>query len=100
MLGAQYGRSTANGRSRHTEARVVTVRGKWSAFSRVRARPTAVVMQPTTLCNLDCAYCYLPHRAADRRMPVAVARAVADEVNAWDEPVDVIWHGGEPLAAG
>ena len=25
--------------------------------------PGYVVMQPTTLCNLDCTYCYLPHRA-------------------------------------
>ena len=25
--------------------------------------PSYVVMQPTTLCNLDCSYCYLPFRA-------------------------------------
>ena len=43
----------------------------------IAAVPSYVVMQPTTLCNLDCAYCYLPFRAADRRMPVAVAEAVA-----------------------
>jgi uncharacterized protein len=65
--------------------------------------PSYVIMQPTTLCNLDCSYCYLPHRAADRRMPVAVARAVADSVNDWATVADrfsVVWHGGEPLAAG
>jgi uncharacterized protein len=65
--------------------------------------PSYVLMQPTTLCNLDCAYCYLPHRASDRRMPVAVAEAVADTVNRWAEQVErfsVVWHGGEPLAAG
>jgi uncharacterized protein len=60
-------------------------------------------MQPTTLCNLDCAYCYLPHRALDRRMPVEVAQAVAGSVNPWastDGRFSVVWHGGEPLAAG
>src|SRR5262245_29224334 len=64
--------------------------------------PTYVVMQPTTLCNLDCIYCYLPLRAVSRRMPVAVAEAVAGPVNAWARPgrVSVVWHGGEPLAAG
>jgi uncharacterized protein len=65
--------------------------------------PGYVVMQPTTLCNLDCTYCYLPHRAFDRRMPVAVARAVAESVNPWaaaDTRFSVVWHGGEPLAAG
>ncbi|MER5456921.1 cyclophane-forming radical SAM peptide maturase AmcB [Micromonospora sp. NPDC002389] len=64
--------------------------------------PSYVVMQPTTLCNLDCAYCYLPLRAADRRMPVAVAEAVAASVNPWAASgrFSVVWHGGEPLAAG
>ncbi|MEV4845202.1 cyclophane-forming radical SAM peptide maturase AmcB [Micromonospora matsumotoense] len=68
----------------------------------VAAIPSYVVMQPTTLCNLDCAYCYLPHRAADRRMPVAVAEAVAAAVAPWAAQgrFSVVWHGGEPLAAG
>ncbi|WP_325049904.1 cyclophane-forming radical SAM peptide maturase AmcB [Micromonospora radicis] len=66
------------------------------------AVPSYVVMQPTTLCNLDCAYCYLPLRAADRRMSVAVAEAVAASVNPWAAAgrFSVVWHGGEPLAAG
>ncbi|GAB3818957.1 hypothetical protein GCM10027605_72400 [Micromonospora zhanjiangensis] len=64
--------------------------------------PSYVVMQPTTLCNLDCAYCYLPLRAVDRRMPVEVAEAVAGPVNRWAGAgrFSVVWHGGEPLAAG
>jgi uncharacterized protein len=64
--------------------------------------PTYVVMQPTTLCNLDCTYCYLPFRAVDRRMPVAVAEAVAASVVPWSrtDRFSVVWHGGEPLAAG
>src|SRR3569833_3470926 len=65
--------------------------------------PTYVVMQPTTLCNLDCSYCYLPFRALDKRMPPAVAEAVASSVNRWavaDDRFSVVWHGGEPMAAG
>jgi uncharacterized protein len=65
--------------------------------------PGYVVMQPITLCNLDCTYCYLPHRALNRRMPVEVAAAVAADVNVWaagNDRFSVVWHGGEPLAAG
>jgi uncharacterized protein len=65
--------------------------------------PSYVIMQPTTLCNLDCRYCYLPHRADDRRMPVAVAEATAATVNGWATTAprfSVVWHGGEPLAGG
>jgi uncharacterized protein len=73
-----------------------------SGMRGIAAVPSYVVMQPTTLCNLDCAYCYLPLRADDRRMPVAVAAAVAGPVNRWAGRgrFSVVWHGGEPLAAG
>jgi uncharacterized protein len=79
--------------------------GDGNAFSGMRgisAVPSYVVMQPTTLCNLDCAYCYLPFRGEDRRMPVAVAAAVAADVNRWaaTSRFSVVWHGGEPLATG
>jgi uncharacterized protein len=69
----------------------------------IAAVPGYVVMQPTTLCNLDCSYCYLPWRAQRRPMHVAVATAVAATVNGWardNERFSVVWHGGEPLAAG
>ncbi|MEV6599150.1 cyclophane-forming radical SAM peptide maturase AmcB [Actinoplanes sp. NPDC051346] len=64
--------------------------------------PTYVVMQPTTLCNLDCSYCYLPLRRVDQKMSVEVASAVAAGVDDWARTrrFSVVWHGGEPLAAG
>src|SRR4051794_41902156 len=64
--------------------------------------PTYVVMQPRPLCTLDCSYCYLPFRRDDRQMPVEVAGAVAASVNGWARTgrFSVVWHGGEPLAAG
>lgn len=66
------------------------------------AEPSIVVMQPTTLCNLDCAYCYLPLRKNNLLMSIQVAEAVADGVTRWasERTVEVLWHGGEPLAAG
>lgn len=77
-------------------------RQEFSGMRGIASVPSYVVMQPTTLCNLDCAYCYLPLRAADRRMPVPVAAAVAGPVNDWARQgrFSVVWHGGEPLAAG
>ena len=74
----------------------------WTGMRGVAPTPTYVVMQPTTLCNLDCSYCYLPFRQVERRMPVAVAEAVAKSVRPWSHigRFSVVWHGGEPLAAG
>jgi uncharacterized protein len=60
-------------------------------------------MQPTTFCNLDCTYCYLPDRRNRQDMPVAVASAVAAAIpESWSETgkLEIVWHGGEPLAAG
>jgi uncharacterized protein len=74
----------------------------WTGMRGISSVPSYVVMQPTTLCNLDCAYCYLPFRADDHRMPVEVAQAVAAAVAAYARTgrFSVVWHGGEPLAAG
>lgn len=75
----------------------------WTGMRGIAEVPSYVIMQPTTLCNLDCTYCYLPLRAVDRRMPVAVAEATAHSVNAWASVTprfSVVWHGGEPLAGG
>jgi uncharacterized protein len=61
---------------------------------------TLVVLQPTTFCNIDCRYCYLPERATAKRMPMAVIRRVASEVLSSDlveEPFVFLWHLGEPL---
>ncbi|MGH4013900.1 MAG: cyclophane-forming radical SAM peptide maturase AmcB [Pseudonocardiaceae bacterium] len=59
-------------------------------------------MQPSTLCNLDCSYCYLPARRHNLRMMPTVASAVARSVEPWAQgaTIDICWHGGEPLTAG
>lgn len=59
-----------------------------------------VVVQPTTLCNLDCRYCYLPDRKRQQLMGVDVAAAIAASIaeQGRAQAVEVVWHGGEPLA--
>lgn len=81
----------------------MTSRPRFTGMQGISTRPSYVIMQPTTLCNLDCAYCYLPLRRDDRRMSTDVAEAVARTVNGWAaeaERFSVVWHGGEPTAAG
>ncbi|MFF3750965.1 cyclophane-forming radical SAM peptide maturase AmcB [Streptomyces sp. NPDC002018] len=71
---------------------------KWFA-----ARPQTVVVQPTTWCNLDCTYCYLPFRRLKHEMSTEVADALAESVAEFTDgspPIGVVWHGGEPLALG
>ena len=61
---------------------------------------THVVMQPTTGCNLNCTYCYLPGRDKYRRMRPEVAVAVATAVRTAPHQITILWHGGEPLSCG
>lgn len=65
--------------------------------------PSMMILQPTSLCNLDCTYCYLPGRKSKSKMPLPVARAITEGINPdWVEsaPLELVWHGGEPLAVG
>lgn len=59
-----------------------------------------LVLQPTPYCNLDCSYCYLPHRDDRRAMREETLDAVAARI--LNSPlaagrVSVVWHGGEPM---
>jgi uncharacterized protein len=67
----------------------------------MNAYRTLVVLQPTTFCNIDCRYCYLPDRSKTKRMSIDVIRRVASEVlssDLVDGPFDFLWHLGEPLS--
>jgi uncharacterized protein len=67
------------------------------------ASPQTVVVQPTTWCNLDCQYCYLPFRKLRHQMSVEVAAALAESLALSEDsgdPIGIVWHGGEPLTVG
>ena len=68
----------------------------------IAKRFAAAVLQPTSLCNLDCSYCYLSSRDKNLRMMPIVASKVAEAISQQNAPwpVDIIWHGGEPMASG
>ena len=59
-----------------------------------------VVVQSTSLCNLNCSYCYLPDRQKKRvfdleLLPLLVQR-ILESPYAGPE-FSLVWHAGEPL---
>jgi uncharacterized protein len=59
-----------------------------------------LVLQPTPFCNIDCRYCYLPHRTDRSRMRLGVAALVGRRLiqRPWAcDRLTILWHAGEPL---
>ena len=59
-----------------------------------------LILQPTSFCNLDCRYCYLPHRDKKRTMDLADLQTIARSFFSSQlaaANVMVVWHSGEPL---
>src|SRR4051812_21728482 len=73
------------------------------ACGHVGRRPVPLellVIQPTPFCNIDCSYCYLPHRTDRRRMSSGTMRHVVQDVFASGlvaHELRIAWHAGEPL---
>jgi len=59
-----------------------------------------IILQPTTICNLNCRYCYLPDRDRAEVMTKEITEAIAQSIKKLDCPICLVWHGGEPLATG
>jgi uncharacterized protein len=60
-------------------------------------------MQPTSFCNLNCRYCYVPGRTNaavmdDRTLEAAIGKVLRSPLTA--SPVAFLWHAGEPLTVG
>lgn len=60
-----------------------------------------VVIQPTSFCNLDCDYCYLPDRQTKNRLSLDLIEPIFTEI--FTSPFlncdfSICWHAGEPLA--
>lgn len=68
-----------------------------------KAQTRLLVLQPTTFCNIDCRYCYLPDRNAKNIMTHDVLRRVLthlSEDEVFGQRVEILWHAGEPLTLG
>jgi uncharacterized protein len=64
-----------------------------------------VVIQPTSFCNLDCTYCYVPERNVRRVIEFDVLEKLFLLLSEsrrlkGQTTLDILWHAGEPLAAG
>ncbi|PJA36621.1 MAG: radical SAM protein [Candidatus Zambryskibacteria bacterium CG_4_9_14_3_um_filter_42_9] len=60
----------------------------------------SVIIQPTSLCNLNCKYCYLANRDMNRKMAPAVIDRIVDAMKVCRHTFRVTWHGGEPMSSG
>ena len=59
-----------------------------------------VIIQPTSFCNINCRYCYLPHRASTRRIsPETLSQIfkVLFSSPLVSDDILFVWHAGEPL---
>lgn len=62
-----------------------------------------LILQATPFCNLACTYCYLPDKSIKKKLPMNVIEASLQKIlqaGLIDEEFSVVWHAGEPLAAG
>ena len=62
-----------------------------------------IALQPTSLCNLNCSYCYLNEKDKNRRMSPDLTARIAQDLTDYAtpaKPIEILWHCGEPLACG
>lgn len=62
-----------------------------------------IVLQPTSYCNLNCRYCYVPNRQdstlmSDAVLEATIAKALRSPLV--QDKIQFLFHAGEPLAAG
>lgn len=60
-----------------------------------------IVIQPTSFCNLNCDYCYLPDRQAKQRLSLDLIEPIFKAIftsQFFRQDATVCWHAGEPLA--
>ncbi len=69
----------------------------WSDFGPL----TLVVIQPTSFCNLDCDYCYLPNRHLKNTLSLGLIEPIFRAIftsRFLGDHFTICWHAGEPLA--
>ncbi|HEY9645364.1 MAG TPA: cyclophane-forming radical SAM/SPASM peptide maturase GrrM/OscB [Chroococcidiopsis sp.] len=61
-----------------------------------------IVIQPTSFCNLNCDYCYLPDRHLKNTLSLDLIEPIFKTLFSsqfFRQDVTICWHAGEPLAA-
>src|ERR1700751_3369497 len=59
-----------------------------------------VVIQPTSLCNINCRYCYLPDRSVNKRISMETLSQIFKRLFSSpfvSDDLTIVWHAGEPL---
>ena len=59
-----------------------------------------VIIQPTPFCNINCSYCYLPHRSVTKRINVKTLSRIFELLfssSFVSDNITIVWHAGEPL---
>ena len=63
-------------------------------------RTQLVVIQPTSLCNINCRYCYLPYRSVNKHISMGTLSQIFKRLFSSPFVADkltIVWHAGEPL---
>ena len=62
-----------------------------------------LVIQPTSLCNFNCTYCYVPGRRDKARISDGTLQLLFKKLfrsSLVGAELEILWHAGEPLTAG
>lgn len=62
-----------------------------------------IVIQPSSFCNINCDYCYVPDRVDKSRIDFGLLQESLDKLfssSLLEDPITIAWHAGEPLALG
>jgi uncharacterized protein len=82
--------------SSHTALLAETAENSTPQFGPVKL----LVIQPTTFCNLDCDYCYLPDRHLKHQFSLDLLEPIFKDLFSSPylrEDFTIVWHSGEPL---
>ncbi len=66
----------------------------------IKGKTELAVLQATPFCNINCRYCYLPHRLSTKRMDNQTLLRIFEALFSSSLPSDhisIVWHAGEPL---
>jgi len=58
------------------------------------------IIQPTSFCNINCRYCYLPNRLSTKSMDIRTLSRIFDAIfssSLISDRVKIVWHAGEPM---